>query len=197
MVILAFDLAFTGPTGWVLWAASRDDPVVDYGWFEPRVKKGQEVYAAWEIYQHALDIISQAPLAIELVAYEITDWHRSLNLHSNWKTEYAIERQAQRTLGRAETSVLIAATQNRLPAVAIGANEAKKEFGAVRKDAIARYLAGEYRRFEFIEEAGENDKEFLVDTLLNKRIPHHVSDAFVIAKVAANRSAAYARLGNI
>ena len=130
------------------------------------------------------------PRSRGLVVFEYTDWHRSLNTRDkNWRVEYSIERNAQWSLGMATGSLLTLLIHKIgvLPEhiVGIGAREAKQEFGAVRKDAVCRILAAEYPdRFTFTDEFKDS---YLFDKLLEQPVPHHCSDAMVVAEVVHRR----------
>lgn len=200
MKLLAFDLSYTGPSGWVLWDTQADDPVVDYGEIEPKVNGSgdKEVQVIFDLNRQINGLLKKFMTAHLLtnVAYEFTDWHRTLaGLHkTKLLSEYAIERNAQRTLGRAEAALIIACMNQQIIPYRIGANEAKKEFGAMRKDACAHLFAEEYPRFRFIDTAGDDAKYYLVDTKLMKQVSHHISDSFVIGSVVGRRLELNARL---
>lgn len=191
MRLLAVDLAWSGPSGWVDWNSDFDDPVLAYGEFRVSSKASgiehdQEV--AWLLYERLTGFLQKACLPeyrIYGIVYEYTDWHRSLNFSNKKEAlkDYAIERRAQKTLGMAVAILAIAATQFGHSLIPLGANEARKEFGATRKDAAARLFAEEYPRFVF----EEHKTGFLRDTELDQLVSDHVSDAFVLAAVADRR----------
>jgi len=186
--ILAFDLSWSGPTGWVLYdddALPVHRPLVKYGEFEPGRTNTDIV-----LFECILDAINECVLPGKSViaVAEITDWHRNLKglKGKQFDIQYKIERQAQFTLGSAKASFNLACNISPVVvrAVLIGANEAKREFGAMRKDACASLLVEEYPgRFE------RHDKKnsFLYDKLFKCDISDHISDAMVIASVVAKR----------
>jgi hypothetical protein len=196
MRILAIDLAWSGPSGWVFWDLEGTDPVLEYGEFQVQSKKAgiehdQEI--TWFLYQELWTLIGHLEIIYlqqpGVIAYEYTDWHRSLKKGKEGQ-EYAIERRAQRTLGMAVAVISMVvfsinryhtpSTQELMP---LGANEARREFGATRKDSAAHLFAEEYPRFEFME----HETGFLFDKQLERMVSNHVSDAFVLAAVAARR----------
>ena len=99
----------------------------------------------------------------------------------------------QRCLGRAEAAFLLATFGMGIEVISIGAREAKNEFGAMKKYSVARNIADEYPRFEFVEpELDDNGNEiernwYLIDSKTGGEVKHHISDAIVVAKVVANR----------
>lgn len=192
MTILAFDLAYNGPTGWTVWSPRLDDPVLAYGDFQPD-SPSSKLTGGQRDMTILIDLSAKIGAVIRShptmwLAYEYTDWHRNLNARGkNWKAEYAIERKAQWSLGMSVAALLLTAHSCRVyieKIIDIGANEAKREFGAARKDAAARLFADEYPRFTFVDDSKEG---YLFDTTEQRMVSDHISDAFVIAKVAASR----------
>ncbi len=175
-------------------------PIYDYGEFQPKrksTKKTRVRIKIGEIYDNICQLVLQFESNSGLmIAYEQTDWHQPLS-GKDYKQKYAQERRVQRCLGRAEATLLLAAMAKRIEAYAIGATEAKREFGAMRKDAVARLLANEYPdRLEFREDLGKD--AFLWDLEKQQLISHHISDAMVVASVVSRRLHAeeQAKLGN-
>lgn len=197
MKLLAFDLSWSGPTGWVYWNDYAPDPIVDYGSFKIKLPNKSDgamktMSGCKQIYDIVKEIASGLPL--DYVVYEYTDWHRNLDRKHGWKVEYAMEREAQRTLGRAEGAFLVACASEAIRVIGIGAREAKQEFGALDKARVAELVSCEYPRFRFVEPEFDPVKMkhidrdwYLIDETTQKEVPHHVSDAIVIAKVCANR----------
>jgi hypothetical protein len=196
MLILAIDLAWTGKSGWVLWDPSLSDPIANYGEFAIKQPKSSKDSPKTT---RDLFIINQIIDFIEgmvnlwhpdWLVYEFSDWHRSFNpskRHEQIKKEFAIERHAQRTLGQSEATLLttlifVGYDQGRI--MGLGANEAKNAFGAKKKKAAAELFATDFHRFIF---HNDRDDNFLTDTLLNIDISDHISDSFILAKVAADR----------
>jgi hypothetical protein len=178
--------------------AEATSPVYDYGEFQINKKSVRDrVFGIYnQIRQLIIEHESNSGLVI---AYEQTDWHQSLS-GRDYKKKYAQERRVQRCLGRAEAALLLATGPDHqflfgtVEPYAIGAREAKQEFGAMRKDAVARLLAGEYpNKFEFRDDLGKD--AFLWDLKLQQPISHHISDAMVIASVVWRRLENENRLG--
>jgi len=190
MRLLALDLALDGYTGWTVWDSELDNPVVEYGQLRPSVPsnlKGQVKvqHLVSNLYCKLSELLLRFPDV--LVVYEYTDWHRGLEKGD----DYAIERMAQRNLGRAEAVLILAAAGLERELYPIGAVEAKREFGAMKKSSVARLLADEYHRFVF---ESEGDKKWwLRDTQLNQKLASHISDSMAIAKVVGRRH----ELGNL
>ncbi len=215
MNILAIDLAWSGKTGWVLWgeglkkntplamnaegkyipldqSKSEDlagflghniSPIIAYGEFQVHKKAVEDRVAG--IYEKVFDLIHKLNDTPFTLAYERTDWHQALE-GANYKQKYAQERRVQRCLGRAEACLLLAAVHSGVDTYAIGAREAKQEFGAMRKDAVAQLLANEYpTQLEFRYDVGKNAS--LWDLQEQRCISHHVSDAMAIASVVSRR----------
>lgn len=189
--ILALDLAW-GTTGWA-YRRETDDAVAFFygkfsvngeGWMDKAIGIGQNVRKICEEFLPNIDIL----------AYEYTDWHRRLK-GNKWAIDYAIERKAQRTLGRAEASLLlgIAEYRDRLQIVPVGANKAKKEFGASsmlramnlenEKEACAAILCERYpQQFSF----GSHLKSaYMRDVIDSIDIGHDISDAIMLTEVVA------------
>jgi Holliday junction resolvasome RuvABC endonuclease subunit len=202
--LLAIDLAWDGPSGWVLWSGNALDPVDRYGEFavtvSSKIKGAQKAMeSAFQIFQTVSYLIENTQ--VDAVVYEFTDWHQNLQGKENWKKIYAQERVVQAALSRAETALLLACKMNNTPPVSIGARECKQEFvgsGRLDKENVAWTFKDtynqEYRtRFELVQnmevdaqaEAGKDC--YLSDMAENKYISHHISDAFVIAYVVARR----------
>lgn len=205
MRVLAFDLAWTGKTGWAIW----DDgtgiqtlaeiplyPFVSYGEFAPKGKAIDEIAVS---LHNLISKVAQKLPPNNVIAIEKTDWHRNLHGISGRKLaeQYAIERQAQRCLGRAESVAAMAIQPGTWGSITkivfIGANEAKREFGATKKGAVARLIAEEYPdRFRH-----QNKKtSFLFDIGLNHDVSHNESDAMMIAQVTARREILNAKVEN-
>ncbi len=203
MRILAIDLAYSGLTGW----AVKDDSVIVPGQFTAygqfSIGKGDIVYKITSLGERLSRLLyndgRDSKWEPTIVAFEITDWHRTLRGSSD-KVGYSIERKAQRCLGRAEAAMILASTQFMdgnggyiTKLIPIGANEAKREFlggSGGSKIACARALSQEYPRFEF----RDNKSYPLYDLSLKKKISNNVSDAFVIADVVAKREILNARM---
>lgn len=189
MVILAIDLAWSGKSGWVLFYSEMPDPVTEYGEFKPKIhKEWKGTMRDFRISKHISDAVSTLlrQFEVDYVVYEITDWHKDLKRSRRFSVDYKIERQTQRTLGKASVSLLNGVGLAGLPmnkVVAMGANEAKQAFGAQKKRAAAELFASEYpSRFDTIY---DDDEYFIYDTKEDKKISNHISDAFVLAAVAA------------
>lgn len=208
MRILAFDLAWNGPTGYVLYDDDKGNPFrpfVDYGELKMTAKGKKESKVSYARETAAclfgnigtlIDRYNYATLKYSTkselyVVYEYTDWHRPLSRSGNWKKDYAIERRAQWSLGMATATFLLStsSTTAEVPAerlIGIGANEAKKEFGAQKKSAVRRILASDYpERFEFEDDGSKEG--LLYDKALDQQVSDHVSDAMALAIVVKNR----------
>ncbi len=195
MKILAIDLAWIGDTGWVLWNWERGW-LLEHGTITirdvPLKERKDKAYRDLNIARqlnHQLHRLIFPGLGLDLIIYEYSDWQRNLGASSEWKKEYAIERKAQRTLGMAEATFLLAyrtATMDReVPLLALGAREAKHSFGAIRKKACAELLAQEYPdQFRF-ERQAKNGWLWYGEELLAS----HISDAIVLAKVGGDKFA--------
>lgn len=207
MKLLAVDLAWDGPSGWVLWESGYADPIRAYGEFKPKVSSKEtganRDLALCEGIFHAVDglIRSHKP---ETLAYEYTDWHQKLSGKQNWNQIYARERNVQNALGMAKASLLLAITNTRIEyiclgddwgvkPVAIGARECKQEFvgsSVLSKENVAWTFKDTYNQ-EFVERFThvEDSKKdvYIYDGPKDKPISHHISDAFVIAYVIARR----------
>lgn len=207
MKLLAYDLVWDGYTGWVYYNDDLDDPFVRYGEFKPKAHhKATGVLRQQQLCQSLYGLVREVTDAFKekglIVVFEQSDWHQELGTRGDWKKVYARERTVQRTLGMAEAAFMLAVNNLDLPLIGIGAAEAKREFGAVRKDAAARLLVAEYSDRFSIKELGytpqghKKDVLFgsskdgffvMVDGKLNQQVPHHVSDAMVVAKVVGAR----------
>lgn len=204
MRLLSFDLVWDGLTGWVLWDDDQSDPIVSYGEFKPKAPsklKGierQQALCASLYYEIGLVVDTVNKRDLDAIVFERSDWHQNLN-GQEWKQIYARERVVQRSLGMAEATMMMVAFQASVPLQAIGAAEAKREFGAIRKDSAARLICDEYPRFSIIDVKEDSygkdylfgkkgDGFFVVkDHITAALVPHHVTDAIVIAKVMASR----------
>lgn len=190
--ILALDLSYVGDTGWVIWDTELNHPVVDWGvWtIKGKGKKMEaEINIIPQIYDNMVNLVTY--FDPDIIAYEYTDWHRNISPNDpDWKRQYSIERNAQKTLSLARSALICAlhSIKRLNRCIAIGANEAKREFGALRKKAAAELFSDEFSRFRFIRENTDKDPGFLWDEYMGKLVPHHVSDAFVIAYVVARRA---------
>ena len=100
----------------------------------------------------------------------------------------------------AEASFMLAIEPYSLKIYGIGAREAKNEFGAMRKDAIARLLAAEYpNRLQIVECQKQDFPDHLrygsdrdgwiamKDLSKDSYVANHVSDAIAIASVVNRR----------
>lgn len=188
MRLLAIDLAWSGPSGWVLVNFDLEDPILDYDeiCISCNSKKGIERDQTTTIllYKEIRSLLNRQRAFYEKIVFEYTDWHRSIS-GKNAKKEYAIERRAQRTLGMAVSVITLAAWYflKESYLMPLGANEARREFGATRKDSAAHLWTEQYPRFEF----REHKTGFLFDRKLKQNVSDHISDAFVLAAVADNR----------
>jgi hypothetical protein len=196
MRILAIDLAWDGPSGWVLWNHGSFDPIDRYGEFGVSVsstlkgakKKTEHVF---QVFQ-TVSFLIENTLYPDVVCYEYTDWHQNLQGKDNWKKVYAQERNVQAALSKAEAALLLACKLKGVTAVDIGARECKQEFvgsGVLSKENVAWTFKDTYNqefrdRFSLVQ----GDKAgFLQDDYSDKLVSHHISDAFVIAYVVARR----------
>jgi len=179
MRLLGLDLAWTGTTGWVVW---EDDRPIAWGDFKPPYKKLPHAQRI-AFYSHKLHLATLNLIRDhqpDFLVYEKTDWHRGPG-----RVNQAIERRNRAALARAETIVILTADQEGVSVMPLGANEAKAEFGAKRKDAIARLIVEEYPcLFEF---STDGDSCYLVYRETGERLSHHISDAMALVKVAAAR----------
>lgn len=185
MRLAAFDLSWDGPTGWVLWDDILSCPVEAYGTFSTKGKSTVQDKVR-EIFTKTYAVVSSL-IPLNYIVYEQTDWHQNLNNlrpgSKKFNTKYAQERMVQRCLGRAEATFILSLLPTGLPVISIGAMEAKREFGASRKDAAARLIAEEYPRFEF----RDWKRGWLIDTSDGAKLEDHISDAIVIASVMSKR----------
>lgn len=188
--ILAFDLAYSGDTGWVVWDDEKDYPVIASGTIKPKGKTDYKKVRS--LYMILSDMIYQwrntTSPTVDAVTYEQTDWHRNIG-GENSKVEYAKERRAQWSLGMANAIILVAMSMN-IPeeiCIPIGAMEAKREFGAKKglKKAVAELLSQEFPNNLGFNR--ESEKDWLIDLSTGNSIPDHVSDAMAIASVVAKR----------
>lgn len=205
MRILAFDLSFNGPTGWVLWDNELDDPIVTYGEFQAKASNRLEnhVRDLRLLVQISKEILELSfAFYFDFIAYERTDWHRNVNLKSLQSkarkrgkslqevlnVEFAIERNAMWSLGMARAAILLTANEiaflEEEHVYEIGAMEAKREFGAGTKKAAAELFAIDHPRFRY---SNMLDNGFLFDELKKQEVSDHISDAFIIASVVAAR----------
>lgn len=198
MKILAIDLSWTGPSGWVLWDGALrhpkgwPDPIVKYGQFKVTPKSRlsgahRRTNIGLQIKTNVQDVL-RANRA-DLLVYEETDWHQGLAGNRNWKKDYARERQVQRSLAAAEMALLLAAHELSTPVAALGANEAAKEYGLVsrsvdKKESTAMLLVnslGHRLAFE------RHSTGYVVDRYDDTKLSHHITDAMMLAEVMYNR----------
>ena len=187
--ILAFDLAWTGLSGWCLWNGANElDPILKYGEFKPKFKSsltGAERVQAigMAIGKNVLDLLTE--LTPTVCVYEYTDWFQDLRGKPNWKLLYKKERQNQACLHRAEMALLYAASKAGVRPVSIGATEARKEYQVQRKDAAARILSSNLpQRLDFDY---DGPVWFVLDLKTGQRISDHITDAMVLADVVWHR----------
>lgn len=202
MRLLAIDLAWDGPSGYVYWKTDSLDPVGHYGEIVTKVPnklKGAEriMEMVGQIYDKTLNLMGQN---LDIVTYEVTDWHQSLGGKKNWKQVYAQERVVQAALARAEAALVLACRQAGIHPISIGARECKQEFvgsGVLSKENVAWTFMNTYNqefrtRFELVQNM-EADAQaeaggcYLHDNFTNQYVSHHISDAFVIAYVVSRR----------
>jgi hypothetical protein len=198
MKILAIDLAWTGPSGWVLWDGARlhskgwPDPIIKYGEFKVTPKRGltgagRRTDIGRQIQTAVRAVLRENPA--DLLVYEETDWHQGLSGQRDWKQKYAQERQVQRSLAAAEMALLLATAEMSVPAASLGASEAAKEYGVVsrkvqKKEMTAMLLANSlgYRlAFE------KHKTGYVLDKLDGSKLSHHITDAMMLAEVMYNR----------
>lgn len=194
-MILAIDLVWSGSTGWCLWSEEKEQ-VMEYGEFSvKRSSKGtktqKDIGAIIQLSDFIQNLVRISDVYDETltVVYEYTDWHRA----GRTKTEYAIERVAQRRLGMAEATLLSNLINLEFPKdriIGIGANEAKREFGvgvgerSYSKKKLAELFSLEFLRFKFLN---DGTSKFLLDTQTGEELSNDISDSFILGYVASKR----------
>lgn len=190
MRILALDLAWVGPSGWVVWDTEASFPIEDYGQIQPRdIETDHYPLREHTIATSLRNLLSGLIVRHEpdYIAYERSDWYQDLRKASNYAVAYARERTNQRTLYSSQTVLMLAIAEagwDITNVYDLGVSEARKEFGVGNKKAAAERISDEFPRFEFRREA---KKKLLRDTETGKLLDDHISDAIVIASVQAAR----------
>lgn len=182
--IVAFDLAWSGPTGWSAYNMELERFTA---WGEIRagyqaegtgVERNREIGLI--LAQGIRGVVgAYAPGGanqIALVAYEVTDWHQD----SSDTYAQGRERTVRTALGRAE-GVLLVTVPTWLDVVSYGAVDVKVKFGAMQKEETARMLAAQFPdQFVYGQEGG------MVSLEDGKPVSHHVTDSMALAYVASN-----------
>ena len=196
--LLLLDLVWTGYSGWVVWNTEPEDPIEAYGQFKPKFADSdhypeREAAVAVALKEKLVDLILE--VGPDYIGYERTDWQRDLRNSRKFNADYAIERQAQRTLYSAQTTLFLALDEidyfikdpadGHYRVFDFGAADAKHEFGVGNKKAAAEALCQLFpERFEFLS---QEKHMFMLDKTTGKKLPHHVSDAMMIGYVMSKR----------
>lgn len=189
--VLAIDLAWTGPSGWVQWNEwNSSSPLVCLGEFQPIQKDvskiADEHYGRW---LSVLDLLFYAgtkmPASFDVV-YEYSDWSQPVG------QQYGREKTVQHALGAAEAVFCLACIHKGVTPHRLGVTEARHDFGAKNKDEVRTLLTLEYQG---IFELDKTRGGWLVYVPGSAKISKHVADAIVLAKVFARRQALLERAG--
>jgi hypothetical protein len=181
--ILAYDLAWTGLTGWCYWSFATGAPAATGqhkpSFSGPATEPNTIRHIGFEIrHRVRYDVETLKP---DCVVYERTDWHQDAQ-GEDGKRKYAQERTVQAALARAEMALLFGVPDG-VRIMALGANEVKSKFGAYKKEEVARLIATEHRAlFEF----REHKHGYLLERDSGVLLSHHITDAIAIARVAAD-----------
>lgn len=174
MKILGFDLAWSGTTGWAIYDGETEI-FTDYGDFTPAKVSGlqgpQETRQMAKNLGRCIDeVLRYVNGAVDLVVFEKKDWNDPKQI------------RAQKRLYQAELTLIL--QTDIYDIMEIGANEAKKEFGAKDKREAARVLAYQWpEQFTF----QKHKIGWLVDKF-GHELSGDVSDAMVVAYVAYRKS---------
>lgn len=174
MKTLAFDLAWSGPTGWAVYD-DKTAKFADWGDFTPAKVSGPQGpkktrQMARNLRRCIQEVLRYVNGQVDLVAYEAKDWNDPKQIKS------------QKRLYQAEL-VLIQQTEI-YDIIEIGANEAKAEFGAKDKREAAQLLAYQWPEFAF----RKHKTGWLIDEHGHK-LSADISDAMVVAYVASQKAA--------
>lgn len=166
MIILAFDLAWTGPTGWALWDDEVGVHLLNSGTFKPP-KSGNIQATTISLYGLVAGVI--AAHKPDLVAYEYPDW-------SAGRDNYEREIIARPALARAETVLFLAARHTDV--MRLGANQVKAGIGAKSKADVGYWLAQTFQNFMTLDGG--------TVYVQGKALTDHEVDACAVAFVVSN-----------
>lgn len=174
MKVLAFDLVWTGRTGWALFD-TYGGVFLAWGDFTPtKVQAGEPsitTLAKAKNLQAHLDypINTYAP---DWIVYEQPDFY---NVKSPIR-----ESEVASALSMAALVLLLLADEYAIPTREMGVGYVRHKFEAQSKRAVAVNLSYEFGNFEY----NKHDEGYLRVLPAGEKLPHDVTDAMAVAYVA-------------